>query len=216
MSLLFDESIIREKIRESLNRHIDDLQEIIYRITGDATKLFLADGLADIARKTIGYRSQWDDDAKKFSSDCGPACVAMLLAARSIQVRIDDLSLECGMGVDKKYTTALDLARGAAKHGIKLEPVSGWTIKTFAEHVPCIALVHYGSIPDRLDQKYTGGHWLVIVLVTSESVIVHDPDYWGSERDQGAGRIIPLSIFEQAMLDCRLDKNTVGYGLVMV
>lgn len=164
----------------------------------------------------VPYRSQWDDDAKKFSTDCGPACVAMLLAYRGIQVKIDQLSVECGMGPSKKYTAARDLIAGMAKHSIMLETVSGWTAAMFAEHIPCIALVHYGSIPDRLDKNYTAGHWLVIVLVTADSVIVHDPDWWGADRDKGAGRHIPRAIFEQAMVDCKLDTNPIGHGLVMV
>ena len=164
----------------------------------------------------VPYISQWDAIAQKFKSDCGPACVAMLLAAKGVWVSVDDLAVECGMGPGKPYTLARDLAKCASKHGLKLEPVSGWTISQFAEHVPCIALVHYGSIPDRLDRNYTAGHWVVIVGISEVDVIFHDPDYHDASRDRGANRRIPRSVFEQAMQDCRLDQNPAGYGLVMV
>lgn len=174
--------------------------------------------LATLHQPTGGvpYISQWDANAQMFKSDCGPACVAMLLAAQGVQVLVDDLSIECGMGPGKQYTMAADLWRVAGRHGLKLEIVTGWNVGQFSQHLPAIALVHYGSIPDRLDQHYTAGHWMVVIGVDAEAVTVHDPDWFDPHRDEGANRRIPLAVFEQALADCKLDYNRVGHGLVKV
>jgi hypothetical protein len=184
---------------------------------------FMANGVTHVtldekyleAFKPTPYRSQWDGDGSKFRSDCGPACVAMLLERAGKHISIDDVSIACGMGVSGKTTTnAWELIKGAGKYGLKLEGVSGWTLDQFSEHVPCIILVHYGSIPDRQDVNYTAGHWVVVTDVSGD-VVFHDPNYRGDRREDGCYKRVPRAVFEQAVRDNRLDSNPTGYGVVV-
>lgn len=163
----------------------------------------------------VPYRSQWDADAALFKSDCGPACLAMLLAYRGIHATIDSLSIACGLSATKKTTTGANLARASQQRSLKLEIVTGWTLDQFAQHLPAIALIHYGSLPNRLDTNSTAGHWVVVTAIDNRMVTFHDPDWWPTRRDEGANRIVQRGIFVQAILDCDLDNNPVGYGLVL-
>jgi len=163
----------------------------------------------------VAYRSQWDADAMAVKSDCGPACVAMLLGYRGISVLIDDICKYLGMGPSKKYTSAADLQRAAKNSGLALEIVSGWHLEQFVEHAPSIMLVHYGTIPDRMDEKYIGGHWIVLLGVHGNNAIYHDPDWWGPSRELGASRTVDTIRLALAMRDCMLDGNQQGLGLVI-
>lgn len=166
----------------------------------------------------VPYRSQWDADAGLVRGDCGPACVAMMLDWHGTHVAIDDVSCECGMSAQKRVTTAADLIGAAGGHGLTLSRRNGMEADDFLAETrsgrPVICLVHYGSIPDRQDRNYTTGHWMVVIGVDAEAVIVHDPNWWGGRRDEGLARRIPKWIFEQALRDCGLDGNSVGLGLV--
>ena len=57
---------------------------------------------------------------------------------------------------------------------------------------------------------------LIVVAIDDRSVIVHDPNWRGTERAKGAGLAIPIKLFEQAMEDCRIDRNTARQGLIIV
>jgi len=163
----------------------------------------------------VRYRSQWDADATYVKSDCGPACLAMLLEFRSIHVSIDDISKACGMGPNKKHSTTADLIGVAKKFALALEAVSGWTLEQFAARTPCIVLVHYGTFQDRLDQGYIGSHWVVLLGVRDNTVVFHDPDWWEPRRLEGASRHVDTVRFALAMHDCIRDGNSSGTGLVM-
>lgn len=161
------------------------------------------------------YRSQWDADAQYAKSDCGPACVAMLLGFRGITVAIDGISKSCGLGPNKKYTSAADLVKVSAGLGLELVAVSGWTLEQFAKLAPAIVLVHYADFKDRQDQGYTNGHWVVLLGIVGNDAIYHDPDWYPPRRDEGAQRQVDIITFALAMRNCALDGNRAGTGLVM-
>ena len=163
----------------------------------------------------VPYRSQWDADAAYIRSDCGPATVAMLLDFRGKHVAIDDISKACGLGPSKSYSTAVNLTVAAEKFGLALTPVSGWALEQFAARCPCIVLIHYGTITDRLDQKFDDGHWVVLLGVHDNQAIYHDPDWWPPRRNEGAARRIDTVHFAFAMHECARDGNPLGMGLVM-
>jgi len=161
----------------------------------------------------VPYRSQWDGDAAKVIPDCGPTCLGMLLAWRGVILPIDTLSDDCGMGPNKRYTTDVDLKWAALGRGLSLATVRGYSAASFVLHAPSIALVHYGSLP-RMDEKYTGGHWVVVVGGDDKQVIYHDPDWSGARRDEGANRAVAIEAFDKALADCAIDGNSAGYGLI--
>ncbi len=163
----------------------------------------------------VPYRSQWDEDANKRNSDCGPACVAMLLDYKGVYVAINQLGDEANMNQHPDYTGPLDLIKAAAAHQLTLTRALNITLDQLKAHVPAIVLVHYGTLhalPTQ-DQRFGAGHWLVVIGVNDASVIVHDPNWRGAQRNQGASLAIPRALFTQAMLDCRMDSNTPNQGL---
>ena len=161
------------------------------------------------------YRSQWDTDAQYVKSDCGPACVAMLLGFRGITTTIDEISKACGMGPNKRYTTAADLVNVSKTLGLELVAVSGWTLEQFAKQAPCIVLVHYADLKDRQDKNYTNGHWVVLLGVVGNDAVIHDPDWYPPRRDEGSQCHIDIIEFALAMRNCSMDGNRAGTGLVM-
>ena len=161
------------------------------------------------------YRSQWDADAAFVKSDCGPAALAMLLGFRGITATVDEISIACGMGANKKYTTAADLVKVSKDLGLEIMHVSGWTLEQFAKQSPCIVLVHYADLKDRQDQNYTNGHWVVLLGIQGNDAVIHDPDYKAPRRDEGRECRVDVITFALAMRNCAMDGNRAGTGLVM-
>jgi len=161
------------------------------------------------------YRSQWDADAQYHKSDCGSAALAMLLGFRGITATIDEISIACGMGANKRYTTAADLVKASKGLGLELVAVSGWTLEQFAKQTPAIVLIHYADLKDRQDQNYTNGHWVVLLGVVGNDAVFHDPDWYPPRRNEGAQRHVDIITFAMAMRNCTMDGNRAGTGLVM-
>lgn len=199
---------IAESLRAELDEHLQAIRKI-----ADMIESWDRVTVPDLP--PVPYRSQWDADAQRVKSDCGPACVAMLLEYHGVKITIDDISALCGLGSDKKYTTSTDLASASKKCGLVLDTVTGWTLEQFAARCPCIVLVHYGTFADRLDQNYTSGHWVVLLGVYDNQAIYHDPDWWPPRRDEGASRRADIVRFALAMHDCVRDGNPAGLGLVI-
>lgn len=144
----------------------------------------------------IPYRSQWDEDGNDRQSDCGPTCNAMLAQWLGIYVPIDSLtaheSTESGM------TTATHLVQNFADLGIEARTVM------LDENAPtprgAICLVEYAGF-DRdhvQDVNYTGWHWLILLKEMPNYVIVHDPDWWPSRRDEGAHHVFTRAEWDAA------------------
>ena len=161
------------------------------------------------------YRSQHDPDAQYHKSDCGPAALAMLLGFRGITTTIDEISIACGMGASKRYTTAADLVKASKGLGLELMAVSGWTLEQFAAQAPAIVLVHYAEFKDRQDQAYTNGHWVVLLGVVGNDVVFNDPNYKAPRRNEGKECHVDVITFALAMRNCAADGNRAGTGLVM-
>ena len=78
---------------------------------------------------------------------------------------------------------------------------------------PLIALVHYGSLAMKFDQKYQKGHWVCIVGYNANEIVYHDP-YWPDQR--GAYVHLDQALFVKAMGDCALDGNTPNQALLRI
>ena len=170
------------------------------------------------------YRSQWDTDAGRFASDCGPACLGMILDWVGIfgKVPIDQIALLSNQVAHPGYTLPGDLIKAAVQLGVKIKRVLNLSLEalraeTMRDRRPLIVLVHYGTLralPTQ-DQKFSGGHWLVVFAIDADFVYVNDPNWRDARRDQGCGLRIPVKMFEQAMSDCVLDGNTRNQGLMI-
>ncbi len=149
------------------------------------------------------------------NSDCGPACVAMWLNFVGRVVTVDQVSQATGLPRDYRFTLPATLIKAAGFYGLTLERVIGFTIDALKyeidKRVPCIVLVHYGSLPKRSSQTFTGGHWLIIVGYDEQGFIYHDP-YW-PDSSGGAFLHATYAQLSKAMQDCIIDGNTPNQGL---
>lgn len=137
------------------------------------------------------YKSQWDNDANARGADCGQTCVAMLAALKGISVAVNDLRFQSSTS---GLTTGYDLVNNFDSVGIKAN-WKYWTdsdVRSYASlgeaPVNSICLVKYSGFKRESvqDDNYFGWHWVVFLGQTDTHVIVHDPDYWGNRRDEGA------------------------------
>ena len=74
---------------------------------------------------------------------------------------------------------------------------------------PCIALVHYGALRERLriefpdaiqnQDSFSGTHFITLVGMDDEFVYVMDPDFWKTRREDGNYRPIPIKALDEAM-----------------
>lgn len=135
---------------------------------------------------TMPYRSQWDTDASNRTADCGQTCCAMLAGWQGIHVDINKFPYQ---QQSNGLSTAEDLVKNLFSVGLKakamyIEPLD----PTLDTPNGAICLIDYSGL-DRsnvMDTGYRGWHWLVLLNQQIDGVIVHDPDWWGSRRGEGA------------------------------
>lgn len=141
----------------------------------------------------IPYRSQWDPDANQRRNDCGPACVAMVLDAFGKHVEINQLSQ---IDISDDGTTATELISLLARNGV----IHPRRVAAFTP--PAICLVRYSGFARASvqDKRYTGWHWVVLLDIDPQKVIVHDPDWWGSRRDEGASHVFSRAEWDAAFI----------------
>lgn len=146
----------------------------------------------------IPYRSQWDLDANKRSSDCGQTCVAMLADSRGIDVSINDLRFQ---STTRGETTAEDLIKNFASIGLKADKVM--LIKPYMPPaVGSICLVKYSGFnrASVQDKGFLGWHWVVYLAETADYVVVHDPNFSGTRRNEGALKLYTMQEWRKAFV----------------
>ena len=156
----------------------------------------------------VPYYSQVGKDADWGRNDCGPACIRMLVgwdAARKGQpdpaaITVDSLYRQLNVGTDG-YTGWTQLTGLAAGQGLTLQFSSQATVPNLRREIdagrPAMVLVLYSYIKNR-QSSYTGGHYLVVVGYTTDTMIVHDPLWYAARAKEGRNRRIPLAEFESA------------------
>lgn len=167
----------------------------------------------------ILYKSQWDDDANSRGADCGQTCVAMVATKYGVQVRVNDLRFQT---TSTGLTTGQNLVDNFASIGIKAEWKYYTDFDTFSNlnlKSGDICLVKYSGFnrASVQDDNYQGWHW--VVYLSSEwdnallqSVVVHDPDFWGSRRNEGDSKIYSATEWNKAFIK----SNSLGRIIVRV
>lgn len=156
----------------------------------------------DNARRVlpVPYSSQHEIDAKRFSLDCGAACVEMIGEFYSgQQPGVGTNEIHAWMtGGKNRSTTKEDLIRAlshfydvdaSAYYDVTPTALRGW----IDDAHPSIVLVRYGDFPLRMDLSYTSGHWMVVCGYDSfdwaghevKRLIMHDPDWYAQFMAQG-------------------------------
>lgn len=125
----------------------------------------------------VPFKSQWGAGANESRNDCGPTCLAMILAGYGIQKTVDEVFRATGATPDALINFDQMIRAGKAC-GLELTHhiISLAALKQRIENkLPAIALVNYRFFPNKQD-TYNGAHFVVIFGQTPTKVIVHDPN----------------------------------------
>lgn len=144
---------------------------------------------AEGAWLVLPYRSQLDGSPYE-RSNCGPASLAMVLAAFGLEVPNDELRAQ----VNDLQQTWDDFQSGTAIHnlaviarGYGLRPLDlygakglrRWTLDDVRRHLdaghPVIPQIKYPALPGRAEASYRGDHYIVLVGYAGDEFIYHDP-----------------------------------------
>jgi len=172
----------------------------------------------------IPYRSQRDTDALYAPSDCGAACVAMLLEAYGMNIKIDDIFKSTGKK-QKDFLSRDDLINAAAKHHLELKKFQSGSkkllMKTIDANKPFIALVNYvawtepGSEVNTQDKIFNKTHFVVVTGYDGDHVTINDPLWWGAHRLEGKDKRMTYDQFAEAWGRCHeFLKNPDFVGIV--
>lgn len=204
-----------QRIRDlstQLNAELADLQTTL---SLPDTPSPAANGDHILAYPWIGQNTPLSTDDWS-NSDCGPACVAMIVSA-SRRITVDDASKATGLSRGYTYTVPQHLITAAASFGVKLTRMTGLSIDALKNEInagrPVIVLVHYASLLSRFDQNFRAGHWVLVVGYTDTEIVYHDP-YWPSQ-DGGSRLHIAYAAFGKAMADDAIDGNTPNQALMV-
>jgi LysM repeat protein/uncharacterized protein YvpB len=158
----------------------------------------------------VPYYSQEDPDAKYAGADCGPTCLRMLvgwhrlhkLGEDSKDLKVDDVTKAVGIR-GGQFSFPVQLVRAAEKYGLKLIETRKLNLPAIQAEIdagrPVISLIHYGTLSKRQNQRFRGGHFVVVVGYNERDVILNDPDWWGERRNEGKLFRVPRSEFETAI-----------------
>lgn len=160
----------------------------------------------------VPYKSQWDNDAQGTQNDCGPASIAMILNYYGEKLTTDDVFKKTGAGSGligiPQMVKAIE-AFGYTTFRKTQSDVA--TLKSYLDqNLPVIALVHYGSLGNTVqDKTFKGGHFFVVVGYRDDGYFVNDSNFWDPHRQDGDHHFYPKADFEKAWNDAGLDGNQV-------
>lgn len=141
----------------------------------------------------VPYRSQWDADANKSTTDCGPACLAMVLGYYGKQASINELYRATGTEPGK-YIGFGQLQRVASTYDVPFEYSENHRLNDLKSWIdegkPAIALVKYSAWSQiepgvSTQDTFTGPHFVVVVGYGDGDIYINDPNYWPPRRAEG-------------------------------
>lgn len=157
----------------------------------------------------IPYRSQKDSDANYAPSDCGAACVAMLLDAFGIRKTIDEVFKATGQP-QTNFLSRSHLIIAAGKFHLKIKKFDNGS-QTFLKQAvddrkPFIALVNYKAwstdpaVPTQ--STFDKTHFVVVTGYENGNVTINDPLWWRPKREQGHHKKMTYDQFAAAWGSC--------------
>ena len=131
----------------------------------------------------VPYKCQNDVDASLKRTDCGPCCIAMILGGLGQTVTTNAVVAASGMSGDNGLMQS-QVVNAAKAFGLNMAWQAGYTLDDLKRCIdngqPPIALVKYANLPERVDVRSTGGHYVVVVGYddATRRVFINDPDYF--------------------------------------
>jgi hypothetical protein len=131
----------------------------------------------------VPYKCQNDADSDLKRTDCGPCCIAMILGGLGQIVTTNAVVAASGMSGDNGLMQS-QVVNAAKAFGLDMAWQAGYTLDDLKRCIdngqPPIALIKYANIPDRVDVRSTGGHYVVVVGYDNATgrVFINDPDYF--------------------------------------
>jgi nucleoid-associated protein YgaU/uncharacterized protein YvpB len=159
----------------------------------------------------VPYRSQWDEDANKSNTDCGPACLAMVLGFYGQEASINELLAATGVSPGR-YVGFSQMQRVARDYDVTFDFGANHTLadlkRWIDEGKPAIALVKYSywsQIEPGLSTQdtFSGPHFVVVVGYGDGNIYVNDPDYWPPRRGEGKAKAWTEVLFNLAWSNVR-------------
>jgi hypothetical protein len=131
----------------------------------------------------VPYKCQNDPDANLKRTDCGPCCIAMILGGLGQQLTTNAVVAAANQQGDNGLMQS-QVVNAAAAFGLSLTWSQGFTLDGLKQLLdngqPPIALVKYANLPERVDIRSTGGHYVVVVGYddATQRIFINDPDYF--------------------------------------
>lgn len=159
----------------------------------------------------VPYRSQWDADANKSNTDCGPACLAMVLGFYGKEASINEVFAATGVSPGR-YVGFSQMQRVARDYNVAFDYGANHTLadlkRWIDEGKPAIALVKYSywsQIEPGLSTQdtFSGPHFVVVVGYGDGNIYVNDPDYWSPRREEGKAKAWTEVLFNLAWSNVR-------------
>lgn len=157
----------------------------------------------------IPYRSQKDSDANYAPSDCGAACVAMILEAFGIRKTIDEIFKATGQD-QKNPLSRLELIRAAVKYKLEIRKFNdgdqAYLKQSIDARKPIIALVNYKAwstdpaVPTQ--SSFANTHFVVVTGYEDGNVTLNDPLWWRPRRAEGHHKKMTFAQFVSAWGSC--------------
>jgi hypothetical protein len=152
----------------------------------------------------VPYHSQEDVDARHFRNDCGPACLAMWIdfVQDGRRVTVDEISARSPLGQRDDGLLSEQLVALGGQFNLKLKvnrtPSLGLIRSELDQGRPVIALIWYKVLTAR-QSPYGGGHFVMVVGYSPDSLWLNDPDWYGNRRKEGYQWRVPVQQFSRAL-----------------
>lgn len=167
----------------------------------------------------IPYRSQRDSDALYSPTDCGAACVAMVLQAFGIVKTIDEIFKASGQR-QTNFLSRTDLITTAEKFHVTLKKFNNGNHAFLKDSIddrkPFIALVNYrawskdnSGVPTQ--SSFAKTHFVVVTGYDNNRVFINDPLWWGSRRAEGHHKAMTYNQFASAWGSCHDFQNNPDF-----
>jgi hypothetical protein len=174
----------------------------------------------------IPMLGQWSQTASRFRADCGPDCVAMLLAyyGKLGSLTVDKLASETPLAQGSGGLYPVQLAVLGARHGLPLKVNDNTTLDVIRAEIdagrPVIVLAAYRYILGRLDvndnKPGSDGHFFVALGYDDSHFVVNDPDTWVDYETFGHNDLIPVTELDRAIAGANYHNQCVFVGEVVM